>query len=197
MGRYYIDAKRTVESSIDLSIFRMNRWGLLKHGRSGTLTWTSRLTGNENTIRYAVEMGQRPDVRLFYTTTKPSGEKFDFDYRIELASSPCNYGGQRYWFICPLCLRRAGIVYLTGKHGRFICRECGDLTYDKRNEPHLARFGQLAYRLVAERQYEELYRSIKRWTWSGRPTRKAKKLYLLEKKMAQSPPLDINDLLTI
>jgi hypothetical protein len=38
--------------------------------------------------------------------------------------------------------------------------------------------------LKAEEQYEELYMSIKRWTWRGRPTRKARKLKALEAKMA-------------
>ena len=59
----------------------------------------------------------------------------------------------------------------------------------------LGRFGSIGYPIVAERKIEELYGQIKRWTWRGKPTRKAKKLYLLEKKMELAGPLDINKLL--
>ena len=35
----------------------------------------------------------------------------------------------------------------------------------------------------AERQYEELYNKIKRWTYQGKPTRKARKLKALENRL--------------
>jgi len=163
----------------------MNRWGLLRGGQSGTFTWKSSFSGHKDTISYIANMGERPNIRVIYTTTKKrTGEKFDFDYQIRLTSTQCNYGGKRFWFICPHCSRRAGIVYLAGRYDRFVCRDCSDLTYDSRNESRLGRFGQLGYMLKAERQYEELYSTIKRWTWRGRPTRKAIKLKALEAKMA-------------
>ncbi len=36
--------------------------------------------------------------------------------------------------------------------------------------------------LKVERQYEELYKKIKRWTYKGRPTRKVRKLHALKQK---------------
>ena len=56
-------------------------------------------------------------------------------------------------------------------------------SYESRNECRLGRFGNIGYPLKAERQYEELYNSIKRWTWRDKPTRKAKKIQALEAKM--------------
>jgi len=41
----------------------------------------------------------------------------------------------------------------------------------------------LGYILKADRQYEELYSQIKRWTYKGKPTKKAKKLQVLEEEM--------------
>ena len=35
----------------------------------------------------------------------------------------------------------------------------------------------------AESQYEELYKKIKRWTYGGKPTKKAQKLKILERRM--------------
>ena len=141
-------------------------------------------------------------VRFQYTTTdRNTGEKIEYDYMVALTTTPCNYGGFRFWFICPLsksgvyCGRRVAKLYKAPGANYFGCRHCYNLSYESRNECRLGRFGQLGYILKAERQYEELYKSIKRWTWRGRPTRKARKLQELKKKMAQSPPLDIDELL--
>jgi hypothetical protein len=62
-------------------------------------------------------------------------------------------------------------------------RHCYDLSYESRNEPRLARFGGIGYPLKAEQQYEELYEKIKRWTHKGKPTKKARKLQALEKRL--------------
>jgi len=38
--------------------------------------------------------------------------------------------------------------------------------------------------MKAERLYEELYRKTKRWTWRGKPTKKAQELKRLEQGAA-------------
>jgi hypothetical protein len=60
-------------------------------------------------------------------------------------------------------------------------------------EPRLARPGGIGYPIVAERLYEELYMQIKRWTYKGKPTKKARKLKIFEKGMAGKA--DVYDLL--
>jgi len=183
MGRYYYDAKRTVESANQLSIFKLNQWGYLQHGAGGTLSWTRSLTGEKSTVGISVYMGNEPNVRLYYTVTRPDGEKIDCNYRIWLSWTACRYGGKRYWFTCPGCLNRVGTLYLAGRSTQFQCRRCSDLTYESRNESRLGRFGQIGYPLVAERKYEELYKATKRWTWRGNPTKKTRKLKVLEAKL--------------
>jgi len=81
------------------------------------------------------------------------------------------------------CGRRVGTLYLASGGNYFGCRHCYDLSYESRNECRLGRFGNIGFPLKAERQYEELYKSIKRWTWRGKPTRKVRKLKALEAKM--------------
>ncbi len=55
---------------------------------------------------------------LNYGTDRQTGEKTDYDYRIPLATTPCNLGGVRWWFICAVskngvyCGRRVGKLYL-------------------------------------------------------------------------------------
>ena len=65
-------------------------------------------------------------MRLSYITN----DGHSFDYKIKLASTPCSYGGIRYWFLCPKCDRRIGTLYLSGY---FLCRYCLNLTYKSCN----------------------------------------------------------------
>ncbi|MHC4645131.1 MAG: hypothetical protein ACYTBJ_06500 [Planctomycetota bacterium] len=204
MGRYYFDAKTTVEQATQLSIFKLKEFGLLKGYSATTLTWTRKLSGEKSSIGIIVNIEDESYVKVSYTITdRNTGEKTDYDYIISLTTTPCNFGGVRYWFICPLsvngvyCGRRTGTLYLASSGHYFGCRHCYNLSYESRNECRLGRFGQLGYILRAERQYEELYRSIKRWRWRGRPTRKARKLHLLDKKMERAGPLDIDRLLKL
>jgi hypothetical protein len=43
-----------------------------------------------------------------------------------LAWTPCNYGGQRTWILCPLCGRRVAILY---GGANIACRHCFNLAY--------------------------------------------------------------------
>jgi len=134
-------------------------------------------------------VAQKYSVRNADVSLLNTDGKTDYDYKISLTKTPCNFGGVRYWFICPLsvngvyCGRRTGTLYLASGGNYFGCRQCYDLSYESRNECRLGRFGNIGFTLKAERQYEELYKSIKRWTWRGKPTRKARKLKELETKM--------------
>lgn len=49
-------------------------------------------------------------------------------YTIPIEKQPCNYGGFRYFFKCPLCLQRMRILYLT-QDSVFLCRKCLNLSY--------------------------------------------------------------------
>jgi len=52
--------------------------------------------------------------------------------KVELATSKTCYNGIRFWFQCPLCNKRAGVLYrhlLTNEIG---CRQCLNLEYRKR-----------------------------------------------------------------
>jgi hypothetical protein len=188
MGRYYWDSKSTVEDSTQLSIFKLKEFGLLKGWSATTLTWTRRLSGHKNSIGIVVDT-EDLYAKVDYTVTdRNTGEKTDYDYKISLATTPCHFGGVRYWFICPLtvngiyCGRRVGTLYLSPGAKYFGCRHCHNLSYESRNEPRLARPGGIGYPIKAERLYEELCEKTKRWTYKGKPTKKARKLKRLEQR---------------
>lgn len=52
------------------------------------------------------------------------GKRYEYD--IILTPTKCNYGGYRYWFICPKCSRRVGVLYHAGV---LVCRHCINAPY--------------------------------------------------------------------
>jgi hypothetical protein len=68
-------------------------------------------------------------------TDRFSSEKVQYDYPIAFTATRCNFGGVRYWFICPLvidgkpCRRRVAKLYLPPGGKYFGCRHCYNLTY--------------------------------------------------------------------
>jgi hypothetical protein len=84
----------------------------------------------------------------------------DARYPVMLTSAPCNYGGRRWWWVCPACSGRAVHLYLPDAatdDPRLLCRECRRLTYTARQCGHRAaelvmmrrRFARLHTRLQA------------------------------------------------
>ncbi|MBD3245284.1 MAG: hypothetical protein GF335_04835 [Candidatus Moranbacteria bacterium] len=55
-----------------------------------------------------------------------------YGYRFELTQSATGFNGQRFWFICPLCKKRAGIIYKHPLNREIGCRDCLNLKYRKR-----------------------------------------------------------------
>ena len=164
------------------------------NGPPGVITW--RNYAGEETASIGILVSTMNDdsyAKFFYTTTdRSSGEQTKYDYKVRLTTTSCHFGSVRYWFICPLtingnyCGRRVGTLYKAPGANYFGCRHCYDLSYESRNESRFGRFAAFGYILKAERQYEELYNKIKRWTYDDKPTRKARKLHALETKMEAS-----------
>jgi len=190
MGRYYFDKKDTVEDCRSVRIAFLRKHDYFCGHRYGRIIWKNCYDEEVASISVNVStMSGENYARFQYTVTdRSSGEKTEYDYKVRLTTTPCNFGGVRYWFICPLtsngiyCGRRVGTLYLAPGGKYFGCRNCYNLSYESRNEPHFARFGGIGYPIKAERRMEELYNQIKRWTYKGKPTKKVRKLRLLEEQ---------------
>jgi len=50
---------------------------------------------------------------------------------IELSATKTRFGGERLWFVCPLCKRRAGCLYRGTSGATLGCRVCLGLMYRK------------------------------------------------------------------
>ena len=93
-------------------------------------TW-SRHGESIATIRAKVEVGQ---VRLQYNYRKDGDDWEALDYPVTLVTTPCHYGGVRYWFSCPAmgCGKRVALLYLGDRY--FACRKCYQLAYRSQRE---------------------------------------------------------------
>ena len=151
------------------------------------MTWTRSGMWGEHKSSVGIEVSTRYDdkyLRIYYTQTdRDTEEKKDFDYKIPLTTTPCRYGGVRYWFTCPwykngvYCGRqyqhstrtaitlRVGIAY--------------NLTYESRNRSGLYRS------FVSEPDVEEAWKAVKRTHYRGRPTRKYKRYLRLSEQCEQ------------
>ncbi|TKJ36310.1 MAG: hypothetical protein CEE38_12920 [Planctomycetes bacterium B3_Pla] len=193
MGRYYFDKKDTAEDcrSVSISFLKKHDYFSEPCCMSGTISWKN--YNGEQTASIGVTVSTLDGenyIRFQYTTTdRNSGEKTEYDYRVSLTTTPCNLGGVRYWFVCPLskggvyCGRRVAKLYKAPGASYFGCRHCYDLSYESRNETRSGMFGAFGGVLRTERQMEELRSQINRWTYQGRPTRKVRKLHTLEQRM--------------
>lgn len=55
----------------------------------------------------------------------------DYRYAIQIATTPCHYGGYRYWWQCPNCNKRVGVLY---RAGLYICRHCMGFNYKSQHQ---------------------------------------------------------------
>lgn len=186
-------SKATAEQSNALSIFWLKKYGYLHSDysqRSGGITWT--YGANKSSIGFTVSKDnwgtpeEKTYLKLNYTnTSRGTGERENMDYGVELATTPCNYGGKRYWFICPLskdrqyCGRRVGVIYSIGKW--FGCRYCGEVAYNSQMSG-----GRFRSSSVSIPDIERAEKEVKRYYYKGKPTRKYKRVMRLNEKFEMS-----------
>lgn len=114
------DGGPCTDEFLRLDVRRLQRDGYLRPGMSYGWQW-----GGKRTVNMRVEADR---IRLTYRARQFGGEWQDMDYPVRLERTPCNYGGVRVWFRCPVirCGRRAAVLY----GGRiFACRQCHRLGY--------------------------------------------------------------------
>ena len=151
MGRDIYSSRKTVEETKSISTVYLNENNLLKRGlRNMTITWTGGWRAGEESIGLQVLMLENDEyVRFQYTQTDDyTGKASKLDYKVRLVSTPCNFGGYRWWFICPLvsdgnaCGRRVAVLYRGGKK-YFGCRHCYNLTYECQRQRYEKYFEEL------------------------------------------------------
>ena len=74
---------------------------------------------------------------------------------LPLTRTRCNYGGDRPWFVCCVCGRRAGKLYILIHDGMVSCRRCARLGYPSENELYRDRLRRKARKLRARLGWRE------------------------------------------
>ncbi len=135
-GRAVIHRKLRVDQVHRLDLAVLRRHGALDPAKVGH-TWHCKmwlgLGGVLSDVVYGVgvEAGRRW-LALGHIEGPEYQERL---YPVELTATPCHFGGQRWWFWCPLrvgsipCRRRCRILYRPYGARYFGCRECWRLTY--------------------------------------------------------------------
>jgi hypothetical protein len=112
-----------------LDVRKVQRSGRLAHGQSCNWQWTSNgePVANINIWAFADR------VTLNYRQRDRGGEWQAMNYTVRLQWTPCNYGGQRAWWICPAagCGRRVAVLY---GGAVYACRHCQRLAYRTQRE---------------------------------------------------------------
>jgi hypothetical protein len=191
MGRWHWNKKDTVEDCRTVSITFLRKHDYFCGWRSGTIIWKNWQGEQTASIGVTVSTtgGDSHAKFTYMVTNRQTGEKTECDYQVPLVTTPCNLGGVRWWFICPLsrngvsCGRRVGILYCPPGATYYGCRHCHSLSYESRNEPRHGRVACMGHYLVMDRRMEKLREQMTRWTYKGVPTRKARRLSALETQM--------------
>jgi hypothetical protein len=133
VGRAVVWKKNTVDSAYALDIARLANKIDFGSAIWSTVSWSR--DGVQNAI---IDLWVYPpsQLRLLYTVAKHVRRKVNYDYVVELDTTPCHFGGNRWWFLCPnaKCRRRCRILYMAPGSDYFLCRICQNLTYRSQQE---------------------------------------------------------------
>ena len=105
-------------------------------------------------------------------------------YRVKMESTPCRFGGHRWWFHCPAnaCNRRCSILYQHLSY--FVCRKCAGLKYE--SQEYSGKYAFLKNLFDAD----EYAMKLKRWYYRGQPTRKHRRYLKMTRGMSQAQQLE-------
>lgn len=185
MWRYYWDKKDTTDDFKNFSISFLKKHWYLDYGisyRSWGLTWWRwetktwdiwfDVTKDDDTMKWFVRVH-------FTQTERHTEEKKDFDYKIPIVATNCNFWGIRWWFIDPCSKNetKCTILYLQS-NWYFASRKTLNLSYHSQNESKFWR--TLTYLMgINSSKADEIRKSIKYPYRNGKPTRKMKRFIKL------------------
>ena len=191
MWRYYWSGKNTVEDfkkTIDIKTLKKS-WFLDKNisFKSGKTTWYL----NEKEIwNIWIEICKYDFswyLRVYFIQTDEDWNKKEFDYKIDLVTTKCNYWWVRWWFLCPCKWNRCSILYLQN-NWIFASRKTLDLCYEKQKESKKWRyFWYLLWDNFTK--ILEIRKTMKYPFRNWKPTRKMKRILKLHQKIPKEEDL--------
>ena len=119
-----------VEDCLRLDLAQLMRLGPVRDGMAGQ-GWLEWRQGGQRLgrIRFRIDLRQRSEARLVLEFRAGRGEAVAFRQSIRLAFTVPNYGGRRWWLICPETGQRVRCLYLPPGGVRFAGRKALGLAY--------------------------------------------------------------------
>ena len=189
MGRQKYSTKIEAEQ-----LTKIEMWWLRKHGylRSG---WNF---GKTESIEFQIVIKNSQIgiydydyIRFFLTQIYWNGESGIVACDVRLTTTPCHYGNLRYWFVCPRCHERVGVLYLA--ESCIACRRCHNLTYKSKNFGKKSKNYKFISLLGFPTRYCELA-DVKRRYYAGKPTRKFSKFIKFHDKNQRYINMMLNEI---
>src|SRR5260370_41919231 len=106
MGRWSYSDRAKADELRQISVYWLKKNGYFHGWKVGSIIWTNSWTGEKNSVLLEGDIHEKV-LRLKYTVTHPTREITDHDFKIPLLSTPCYFGGERYWLRCH-CGKRVG-----------------------------------------------------------------------------------------
>lgn len=141
---YRWNSKDTTDEHRDFDIRVLRKRGGLTPGCQGSYSWTR---GGEPSG--SIEFRTLHSKVVLSYRCRVHGEGWEsIEHTVGLTYTPCNYGGQRAWFICPAygCGRRVAVLYGAGRY--FACRHCYELAYQSQREQWLERTSRKSRKII-------------------------------------------------
>lgn len=127
--------RRKCEHMLRIDVRQLQRKGRLAAGQSFGWYWSR---DGEQIANIAVTT-YADSLTLTYRWTPSAYEPRHVRCPVWLTRTPCNFGGQRAWFICPDCGRTCAVLFGASRRGNFACRVCQRLAYASEAESPIDR----------------------------------------------------------
>ena len=145
-GRHWHDgAKHATAAYRSIDVRRWHRDGLLAPYRFFSWDWSC-----NGKMVASIQARAELDCVILTYSCRISGENWRKEsYPVYVDRTPCNFGGERLWFLCPVggCGRRVAILY---GHRIFSCRKCIRLAYASQRESSYDRASRRADKIRAK-----------------------------------------------
>src|SRR5437867_2914094 len=145
---YRRSMKRTVESCRRLDVRHLQQQGCLSPERALSLAWQN--SAGEQ-IAFLQIQAEPEQVLLLHRYRSQREDWQEVEEVVPLTWTPCHFGGERPWFLCPgavrgrYCGRRVAVLYAAGSY--FCCRQCCGLAYESQRKNRLSRLVSKAQKL--------------------------------------------------
>lgn len=129
-GRY--GGRPTADASNRIDLAWMLRRGLARDGyyQAGTLSWSWGDGSPAGNIGYSADMRDPDYARLVLSYVRgKDDEREEVEQVVHLTHTQPNFGGRRWWMICPYRGHRVGKLYMPPGGDRFASRKAWQLGY--------------------------------------------------------------------